>query len=78
MITYVMTDDNGVRIMVTAEISMPNGITRKDGLVETVLAKIDQYELIRELGGEGACSASRKGGLVCFRRNATEAKGARG
>lgn len=39
--------------MVTTDISMPSGKTRKDDLDETVLARIDQYELVSELGGGG-------------------------
>lgn len=39
--------------MVTTDISMPSGKTRKDNLDETVLARIDQYELVSELGGGG-------------------------
>lgn len=39
--------------MVTTDISMPSGKTRKDDLDEMVLARIDQYELVSELGGGG-------------------------
>ncbi len=39
--------------MVTTDLSMPSGKTMKDDHAETVLAKIDQYELICELGGGG-------------------------
>jgi len=39
--------------MVTTDLSMPSGKTRKDDHAETILAKIDQYELISELGGGG-------------------------
>ena len=39
--------------MVTTDLSMPSGKTRKDDYAETILAKIDQYELISELGGGG-------------------------
>ena len=39
--------------MIKNDVSMPSGITRKDNSAETVLAKIDNYELVRELGGGG-------------------------
>lgn len=39
--------------MVTTDFSMPSGKTRKDDHTETILAKIDQYELVSELGGGG-------------------------
>ena len=39
--------------MITTENSMSSGKTRKDASVDAVLARIDQYELVRELGGGG-------------------------
>ena len=39
--------------MITTENSMPSGKTQKDDQENTVLAHIDHYELVRELGGGG-------------------------
>ena len=39
--------------MITTENSMSSGNTRKDDSCGSVLARIDQYELVRELGGGG-------------------------
>ena len=38
---------------IAAENSMPGGKTLKDACINTVLARIDQYELVSELGGGG-------------------------